>query len=64
MIADGTTILWMSLAVTLGILLFDLYLLLFNKGWTISRSVVRARPWVQILICALICALIAHFWVF
>jgi hypothetical protein len=58
----GNVVLSFAACVTLGILLFDLYLLLFAKGQTISRSVIRAPAWVQIGICAAISFLIWHFW--
>ena len=61
---DEYTILRLAGVITLGILLFDLWLLAFNKKMTISRSVVqigKSKPWIAIGICAAICFLIAHF---
>lgn len=62
---DEWIILQLFLVVLGGILLFDLWLLAFNKGMTISRACWRVsiqKPWIGVLICAAICYLIAHLW--
>lgn len=65
MLYDEWVVLQLFVVVLAGILLFDLYLLVFNGKMTISRACWRVsvqKPWIGICICAAICYLIAHLW--
>jgi hypothetical protein len=67
MFFDAWTLLYFSVAFTVGILLLDLYLMIFNRDahgrfLTLSRALVQLPWWVQTLVCAAICFLVWHFW--
>ena len=68
---NGVVITWVTIlqligVVTVGILLFDLMLLLFTPNrLTITRGVIQAGrefPLTAVTLCAAICYLIWHFW--
>jgi len=56
------TLFYFTIAATVGILIFDLYLLIFNQHMTLSRALTRLPWYIQTLVAALICFLIFHFW--
>ncbi len=53
----------LPMVIILGILLFDLVLLLTNNRMTISRAVWRqsiANPWYAVIAAGLVCLLLLH----